>query len=592
MSAILESSPHALPRRVDIRWGRIASLVVATGFCLAWLLPYRTYPYSQFYNDYVAIIAVLIATFLTFVRSTRRSEPAPLAVLLPLGLAAWITCDALTGRMAAPWDSVIPVGFLLAAAAAMLVGHRLGGTDAATREQTYQNLIAMLLVAGICSAAITWFQYFAIDDRLGDFSVGIANDGKHMIRPFANLAQPNQLATLLCWAVAGVWWLYQRGKLNGVACLMLAATLISSIALTQSKTAWMVLPLIGVVCFAVGRKPGFKRVPLGALAFLALFFAALVIGLPYIAQFTGTPTESIDRRFGTNGVRLVMILQGFDIGLHHPWFGVGWGGFGAEQVRIAPDFADTQYALHAHNFIANLAAEMGLPAALVVVGSIALWCFNRFVRNPLNIETTFVLLVFAAIGIHSMVEFPLWYAYFLVPVAFLVGLVESEATGRRTVSIPRDAILIAGLVGAIAVVALGSDYRRLVQSFRAFGYERIGWDYSLGSTVKPEWTVFPHFYEYMAFAKRPPTVGLSPEELARDERTAERFGYAGVLMRMATVYALNGKPDAAVRTMVSLKHLYPPRYAEGYAAWKTLADEYPAVLAPVYRALPAPDVAP
>lgn len=50
----------------------------------------------------------------------------------------------------------------------------------------------------------------------------------------------------------------------------------------------------------------------------------------------------------------------------HPWFGVGWFGFGTEQVKIAADFPSTIYAEHSHNLVLNLMAELGVAAIFLM----------------------------------------------------------------------------------------------------------------------------------------------------------------------------------------------------------------------------------
>ena len=68
------------------------------------------------------------------------------------------------------------------------------------------------------------------------------------------------------------------------------------------------------------------------------------------------------------------------------------------------------------------------------------------------------------VGIHSMVEYPLWYAYFLLPTALAWGLVlglpgPTDAVQPRSASVPG---LVAGLVMAAAGLLAVLDYQRAV----------------------------------------------------------------------------------------------------------------------------------
>jgi len=84
---------------------------------------------------------------------------------------------------------------------------------------------------------------------------------------------------------------------------------------------------------------------------------------------------------------------------------------------------------------------------------------------------------------------------------------------------------------------------------------------------------------------------MKPEEIAFMERTASRFGYAPVLMRMSLVYALNGRPDDALRAMKTLSRLHAQAYPEAWAVWQGMAqaepDKYGAVFARLEKPAPA-----
>jgi hypothetical protein len=72
------------------------------------------------------------------------------------------------------------------------------------------------------------------------------------------------------------------------------------------------------------------------------------------------------------------------------------------------------------------------------------------------------------------------------------------------------------------------------------------------------------------------------------ERVAKRFGYAPVLMRMGFVYALNNRPEQALRTLQTLQKLHPGHYPEAYRAWQQLATNEPDKYAAVFKQLPLP----
>jgi len=127
-----------------------------------------------------------------------------------------------------------------------------------------------------------------------------------------------------------------------------------------------------------------------------------------------------------------------------------------------------------------------------------------------------------------------------------------------------------------------------VLGFRALGWESLGLKADEGTTDKPAFTIFPQFYDYFRFAKTPARPDMSEDEVAFMERVSSRFGYAPVWMRMSLVYALNGRPDDAVRAAQTLSRLHPHDYPEAYAVWQGMAQAEPRKYAEVFARMEKP----
>ena len=59
-------------------------------------------------------------------------------------------------------------------------------------------------------------------------------------RPYGNMAQPNHLATFLCVSLLSLWYLFEKYKINQFT-LSFFNFISTSILLTQSRTAWIIL---------------------------------------------------------------------------------------------------------------------------------------------------------------------------------------------------------------------------------------------------------------------------------------------------------------------------------------------------------------
>jgi hypothetical protein len=128
--------------------------------------------------------------------------------------------------------------------------------------------------------------------------------------------------------------------------------------------------------------------------------------------------------------------------------------------------------------VLQFAVELGIPLALLVLALMA-WALYRAFRGALagrsNADPAQAMLRPAAFVMiflileHSMLEYPLWYAYYLLPAAFAFGLcladpgepreAASAAPGR-----PR-AIVVAALVLMMGGMASIADYYRVVVIF-------------------------------------------------------------------------------------------------------------------------------
>ncbi|MES2049526.1 MAG: Wzy polymerase domain-containing protein, partial [Pseudomonadota bacterium] len=275
----------------------------------------------------------------------------------------------------------------------------------------------------------------------------------------------------------------------------------------------------------------------------------------------------------------------------HPWFGVGWFGFGAEQVRIAADFSASTYAEHAHNLILNFAAELGWPATFFISFALAWWTWQTCLKPSANNNRAIGLasLCFIAVGVHSMVEFPLWYAYVLLPIALMMGMVHQLRWPSFGVAVPRIGILLSSMFGCVLLTLVTLDYQRVVSGFKILHARQSGKTVEDEFLAQPSLTLFSEYYAYFSLSKIMPRAGMSVQEIAFVESTSQRFGYVHVLNKLAEVYALNNQPKKAQKMMLTLQRLHPFAYPEYFDFWKR-QSEVDARYRAVFVTMPKRDV--
>ncbi|OYU92430.1 MAG: polymerase, partial [Burkholderiales bacterium PBB5] len=162
--------------------------------------------------------------------------------------------------------------------------------------------------------------------------------------------------------------------------------------------------------------------------------------------------------------------------LQHPWTGVGFGEFNFAWSLTAFDHRPTAFFDHTHNLALQLMVELGLPlsalvlllmaAALVQAGLAAL----RAQGEAATVSRACLLLVLLC-GLHSQVEYPLWYAYFLLPTALAWGLaLGTPGRPASDAAAPaRSSVSLAGMLAGVVMVAGGVlalvDYQRVVEIY-------------------------------------------------------------------------------------------------------------------------------
>ena len=216
-----------------------------------------------------------------------------------------------------------------------------------------------------------------------------------------------------------------------------------------------------------------------------LAYVALWAAFTYFKHLTGEAFSGEEQlvRSDFSSSRFAIWADTLAMIARQPWLGVGWGEFNfAWTLTPFPD-RPTAFFDHTHNLPLQLAAELGVPLALLVLALFAWSLWRAFAaagaasgsQQRLTLRAAFMMVLMMAL--HSQLEYPLWYAYFLLPTAFAWGLClgrpgASEAavadappaTGRGGSTLARPLWLASALLAAGGAAAL-YDYSRVVPIF-------------------------------------------------------------------------------------------------------------------------------
>ena len=319
--------------------------------------------------------------------------------------------------------------------------------------------------AALISSAMGLVQYFGMADRFG----GVVHVPAYLGDAVGNLRQRNQLATLLSMGVVAVLWWQTQGLRTRHAMGMLALLAVGNAA-TGSRTGLLQLVLVTLLCAGWALRqdaPHAKMSWRWSLATLAVGLLASVLLPKALSVLTAQDVAGAVSRLGHDeGCGSRRVLWGnvlHLIGLQ-PWTGWGWGELKfAHYITPYPGERFCDILGNAHNLPLHLAVELGVPAAVAIVGVLLAGVWRLQPWRIQGSEQALAWGVLAVIGLHSLLEYPLWYGPFQVSAllcALLLWPAWPSVSQRRSSTLQLTG---AGVLMLTLVVA--ADYWRMRQIY-------------------------------------------------------------------------------------------------------------------------------
>lgn len=527
-------------KELGIRWGRILCALWAMAVALPWLLPTRAPPWASFYQE-----AATAAVFLSLCLWALSARPCPPALaswsvdgaVLVFGLLPAVPLlQAAAGLFAVPAESLLVALYLAAIAAVVAASQQ---AERLSPARLTDALFAGLAIAASVSAGLALLQWLQLTEVSQLIAPSIAGG-----RPTANVGQPNNLSTLLAWGVVALWWLHLRKRLSSSWAWSLAGWLLLGIALTQSRTGWLQVALVGGAVMVGQHKFGGTRRQGLALALLGLGFVitVLALGLP---PSESAPTAALSLGQQVAAGKRPDIWQMALAGIaQRPWLGWGWNQNVLAHVALAQHFPTLFVTIgHAHNILLDLLLWNGVPLGALIILAAGAW-LRQQLRGPLSPERGLLLLALAVFGLHAMLELPHAYSYFLLPAAAMVGTLMALRPLPVLATLPRLLPLAAVTTLGMLLAAVVVDYRRIESDVlsQRLREVRVG---TLTPPPVPTVHVLSGLQTAQLTMRTEPLSGLSSEQLERWRRTVMRYPAPGGLVRYAHAAALNGHPGEA-----------------------------------------------
>lgn len=557
------------PAHPPVSFLPLALLAVALPFLIAGSAP----PTSTYFNQVVAFggCGVWLLVWALTARPSLAAQPVSASTKLLLLAGALLVAATLTSS--APWGQrLAPLACLL------LAGALMHATAAATRAGRLDDwatpLMTALLVAGLLSVVVGVVQVFRpelADGRLISFPT-IAG------RAIGNMRQPNQLSTLLLWAAAAAVWLAVRERQSLKVLAVVLGVLVFGVALTASRTG-----LVGVLLLALWgaldrRLPKPVRwllvamLPLYALSWWGLEQWLSAHGVMFYGEdqlkktLHGDPSSSRGKIWANT----------WDMIVAHPWTGVGVGAYNFIWSMTPFPGRPVAFYDHSHNVVLQLAVESGVPVAAVVLGCAlaALWT-ARAALTVTDDEAArgarAALFMLTMVGVHSLLEYPLWYVYFLLPAAVLAGWLTGLAPVRPDLPPSRLAVARRPVWCVTGAVALsGSLWSTVEYASVAVIFEpELSWSEPAPLAERiaqgQRSVLWGHHADYAAV-----TMAPKPEEVfSQFERPLYHLADTRLLIAYARALMARGETEKATHVAARLREFRNPASAEFFAACGT-----------------------
>ncbi len=606
MAPSMIASAHTVPA------SRTAAVAVGLAIALPWLNPFAAGPSAAVQP---LLFAWLCCGMLALFAAPRRRGAAVLAVTSAvMAVAAW--------GAAAHWWAGLREGLpWLGAALATAICAGIG------RQPRFWPAIAWaLLMAALLSSAIGLTQYFGgAADFFPWFNIAPVGEA------FGNLRQRNQLASLLDIGVVALLWLLaglnagasgrtaSRGSGSQGAdagrreapqsasapasaasfptadsvlrwlAVPAAALLALGNAATASRTGFVQLLLIGALGWwwqgrqwhgdaASGRAARW----LGGRCVLLPALAAYTVGALLLPTLAGLdpnqygPFARLAHGAPACASRLVLWSNVLDLIALKPW--LGWGLNELDYAHFVhlyggPRFCDILD--NAHSLPLQLAVEFGVPVALGFCGLVLLFVLRARPWRETGTGRQFAWGVFAVIGVHSLLEYPLWYGPFQMACGLALGLLwpaphPLPATASFFQSKPAAAMALQSF-SAITIVAMcglaAYDYHRVRQIYLPPEQRMPALRANPVESLSQSPTLHPNPVQFARLTITPLTPANAAEQHALAERMLHFSPEPRVVERLIDSARLLGREDEVRHYRARFKAAFPAEEA----AWAARA---------------------
>jgi hypothetical protein len=458
-----------------------------------------------------------------------------------------------------------------------VASYNIGKSQEKNAELKLLNSVLFLFIAGgLLTSIIIYSQFFDTEYFSNGYILNL-NYG----RPFGNLAQPNQAATLVVMGWMALCFKYETNLVRKYFFAIGSILMLTAVIITQSRTAVLTIFFVTLGSVLMIKKYQINEAAkLNSEKWLFIFFIFIIITLlfHYLPLFSEKVIGI--QAMASKGTRLIIWKQVVAGLVNSPWFGYGLLQTSAAQQMGSHQVPGLEQTGYSHNIFLDLFVWFGVPLGIIFIVGVAWWLRTIWYKN-INLHCARLFIFVIPFAIHSLLEMPFSYAYFLFPVLIILGLIESMSSRSTLAYInnnnnnnnnnnddddkkssgSKKIISFNGLIPLILIFFCSLtawDYFKIEEDFRVVRFENMRIGQTPDDYHKPNILILNQLGELMESMRIRAKPGMTDYEIDTLKRVSLRYPWAPIHFRLTLSLALNRKPELAADQLKFMKNFFGP----------------------------------
>lgn len=586
----------------QLRHMSLSVWLIGLMFALPFIVSYHNAPLPAFYNEIIAFALGLFALFPLMKYQSLDTIVIPKTSLLWPILACIVIVQMQLNKLASDTFGWIVIGYFIWAFMLMQLG-------ALHRKHAKMPYVIATISKAVISVA--WLNLLYILLKI------ISKHPEAGLGGYGAIGQANHFCDFAAIAILALFYRHHSYastnanstgiKVNECLCLLSLLAFTILLVFSASKSAFIYIAVLITTSAYFYKRHSFevnqvyKQLCLYSMLMIPLYFGSEWVVHQFMDNTFISGSQRVNDmvdsgRVGGVQMRLHFWQDAIQLWLQQPFIGHGvgqtrWVTFNSLDINANPLIKGVYE--NAHNILIHLLLETGVIGLLAVVIPLSFWIFSA--RKDPTIENWWILGVLSIFLIHSMLEYPFMYAYFLGLVSYLIG-----ATERRFFKIRLGHVLgwlntvfigMTAFIGLLVIMHTWVAYNKInlaVTHLKKGKIETQALDeyYQALSSVNQKSLLAPFTYSMYAFAIESLDIEDESKLAVIDSSLRVTPNYKSAYMR-AYLLLKQERQDEALLAMKKAIQAYPGDYQKNILIDPEWSEEYEALHQQGKRALSA-----